>query len=88
MEDLDVNTSMWRIFMTDTLRAAVHLGNDYVEKLFSTNNQSKRTLKQFYNVTEKLVKDQDGIQGISVINWHTDKAVQLSNAHCIALIMS
>ena len=27
MEDLDVKTSIWIIFITDTLRAAVHLGN-------------------------------------------------------------
>ena len=38
MEDLDVNTSIWRIFMTATLRAAVHLGNDYVVNLHSTKN--------------------------------------------------
>ena len=31
MEDLDVNTSIWGIFMTATLQAAVHLGNDHVE---------------------------------------------------------
>ena len=30
-EDLDVNTSIWRIFVSATLQAAVHLGNDYVE---------------------------------------------------------
>ena len=47
MEDLDVNTSIWGIFMTATLRAAVHLGIDNVENLHSTQNQSKRTLKQF-----------------------------------------
>ena len=36
MEDLDVNTSIWRVFMTATLQAADHLGNDYVENLHST----------------------------------------------------
>ena len=54
MEDLDVNTSIWRIFMTATLRAAVHLGNDYVVNLHSTKNQSKRTLKLLFNATSLL----------------------------------
>ena len=29
MEDLDVNSSIWNMFMSVTLQAAVHLGNDY-----------------------------------------------------------
>ena len=71
MEDLDVNTSIWRIFVTATLQAAVHLGNDYVENSYSFYQkfQSKRTLKQLFHVTGKLIKDQKEVQGISVINW-------------------
>ena len=74
--------------MKATLQAAVRLGNDYVDNLLSTKNQSKRKLKQLFNVTRKSIKDQKAIQGISVINWHqptwqrtallTDKAVQIS----------
>ena len=45
MEDLDVNTSIWRIFMTATLHAAVHVGDAYVESLHPAKNLSKRTLK-------------------------------------------
>ena len=29
MEDLNVNLAIWRMFMNTTLRAAVHLGEDY-----------------------------------------------------------
>ena len=69
MEDLDVNTSIWGIFMTATLQAAVHLGAiDYVENLHPTKNHPKRTLKQLFNVTRKLIKDKKEIQGIFVIN--------------------
>ena len=31
MEDVDVKTIVWRMFMSVTLRAAIHLGNDYAE---------------------------------------------------------
>ena len=58
MEDLDVNISIWRICMTATLQAAVHLGIDYAENLHSAKNQPKRTVQQLFNVTSRLVKDQ------------------------------
>ena len=29
MDDLDVNTAIWGIFMNVTLQAAVHLGQDF-----------------------------------------------------------
>ena len=80
IENLDVNAIKWRMFMSVTLQAAVHLGKD-------DENQPKRTLKQLFNITEKLIRDQKEITGIPVINWQqllwqrttllTDKAVQL-----------
>ena len=51
--------------MSVTLQAAVHPGNDYAENLHSIINQPKRTLKQLVNVTEKLIRDQKEISGIS-----------------------
>ena len=36
MKDIDVNMSIWGIFMTATFQAAVHLGNNNVENLHST----------------------------------------------------
>ena len=39
MEDFDVNTLIWRMFMIVTLQAAVHLGNDCLVDLHSTKNQ-------------------------------------------------
>ena len=89
-EGLDVNTLIWRMFMTVTLQAAVRLGNDYLENLHSTKNQPQRRVKQLFDATIKLVRDQKEIQGISVINWQdnswkmmtflTDRAVRLSTA--------
>ena len=55
--------------MSVTLQAAVHLGKDYSEKLHSIKNQPKRTLKQLFNETEKLIRDQTEISGIPVIKW-------------------
>ena len=52
-----------------TQQAAVHHGNDYLENVHSTKNLPQRTVKQMFDVTRKLGKDQKGIQVISVINW-------------------
>ena len=38
LKDLDVNTAIWCIFMSVSLQAAVHLGQDYKENLRSTKN--------------------------------------------------
>ena len=71
-----------------TQQAAVHLGNDYLDNLQST--QSQRTMKQLFDVTRKLVSEQTEIQGMSLIDWQeksskrttllNDRAVQLSTA--------
>ena len=57
MEDLDVKTLIWRIFVSVTQQAAVHLGNDYLDNLHSTKNQPQRTAKQLFGVRRKLVKE-------------------------------
>ena len=76
--------------MSATLDAAVRLGKDYLENLRSTKNQAQRTIKQLFDVSQKLITDQTEIQGVSNIGWYThswqrttllsDKAVQLLTA--------
>ena len=43
--------------MLVTQQAAVHLGNDYLDTL-----HSRRTMKQLFDVTRKLVSEQTEIQ--------------------------
>ena len=78
--------------MIVTQQAAVHLGNDYLQNLCSTNNQPQ---KKLFDATRKLVRDQKEIQDISVIHWQenswkrttllTDRAVRLSTAKAYVL---
>ena len=58
LNDINVNTAFWNIFMSLALEAAVHLGNLYTEKLRSTKNQPLKSLKQLLQVTEKWIMDQ------------------------------
>ena len=90
IDHLDVNTLIWRMFMIVTQQAAVHLGNDFLENLHSTTNLPQRTVKQLFDVTSKLVREQTEIQGTSLVDWQedswkrttllTDRTVRLSTA--------
>ena len=91
MKDLDVNTAICGIFMSVTLQAAVHLGEDYTENLRCSKNQPKKSLRQFFfQVTERLTTDQTEITGLTTIDWQqpmwretnlpTDRAVQFATA--------
>ena len=76
--------------MSVTLQTAVHLGKDYTESLRSTRNEPKKALRQLFQVTQKLVTDQNEITGITTIDWRplmwrettllTDRAVQFATA--------
>ena len=57
-----MDQSLWQ-----TLCSFVFL--EYLENLYTTKNQSQRTLKQLFDVTKTLVRDQKEIQGISMIDW-------------------
>ena len=66
---LDLDAATWGIFMSVTLQAAGHLGTDYTENLRFTKNQSKKSLRQLFQVTRKLITDRTGITGITTTDW-------------------
>ena len=70
LKDLDVNTAIWCFFTSVTLQAAVHLGQDYSQNLRSIQNQPSKCVEQFFRTTEKLIKDQVEITGLSTIDWN------------------
>ena len=70
LKDVDVNTVIWCIFMSVTLQAAVHLGQDYSQNLRSTKNQPLKSVEQLFQTTEKLIKDQVEITSLSTIDWN------------------
>ena len=90
VENLDVNTAVWWKFLSAAQKAAVHLGTDFTENLRSTRNQPKKSLRQLFQLTQKLITDQTEITGITTIDWQqpmwrettllTDRAVQFATA--------
>ena len=50
MEDLDVNAANWGMFLSTTLQAAVHLGQDYEVNLQFVKNHLWNSVEQLINV--------------------------------------
>ena len=69
LNDLDVITAPWGIFMNVTLQAAVHLGPVFIENLLFTKNQLLKSVTQLFQVTEKLIEDQTAISGLNTIDY-------------------
>ena len=90
LNDLDVNTALWCIFMSVTPQAAVNLGQDYTENLRSTKNQPLKSVRQLFQTTARLITDQAQITGLTTIDWKQplwkettlscDRAVQIANS--------
>ena len=68
MEDLNVNAAIGRMFMNTTLQAAVHLGQDYDQNLRFVKNHFWSSLKKLFKETEKLIKNQTEIIGVSRVD--------------------
>ena len=65
MDSLDVNMATWRVFLNTTLRAAVHLGQDYEASLRYVKNHLWNSVGQLFNETGKLISEQTEITGVN-----------------------
>ena len=81
LKDLDVNTAMWCKLMSVTLKAAVHLGQDYSQNIRSIMNQPSKSVDQLFRTTEKLIKDHTEIAGLSTIDWN--QPTWKNHLHCV-----
>ena len=68
------------MFMSSTLEASVFMGKNYSENSHSIKNTGNSlTLKQMFDMSEKLILEQsDEIFGVTPINWEDSSWKQLS----------
>ena len=66
--------------MSVTLQAAVLLGKVYTENLRSTKNQLVKSLRQIFQVTERLITDQTEITGLTTADWQIAKTFGFSDS--------
>ena len=72
-QDIDKRSMIWVMFMSSTLEASVFMGKNYSDNLHSVRNTGKDlTLKQMFDISEKLIVEQsNGIFGVSQNSWES-----------------
>ena len=80
MQDIDKRSLICGMLMSSTLEASVFMGKNYSDNLHSVKNTGKNlTLKQMFDVSEKLIVEQsDEIFGESQIRWENSPWKQFS----------
>ena len=64
--DSDKHLVIWRMFMSSTLQASVFMVKNYSDNLHSIKNTEDLTMKQMFDISEKLITEQsDEIFGMS-----------------------
>ena len=69
-QDSDKHYLTWRMFVSSTLEASVFMVKNYSDNLHSIKNTEDFTMKQMFDMSQKLITEQsDEIYGINTINW-------------------
>ena len=64
--------------MTVTMESAVFMGKNYLNKCQSIANTTDLTLKQMFDISARLVSEQDEISGLETIGWQNHSWKYLS----------
>ena len=60
---------IWRMFMAATMNAATFMGRNFVDIQNSIMNYEDLSLKHMFDITLKLVSEQDEINNLDKIQW-------------------
>ena len=69
---------IWRMFMAATINAATFMGQNFSTIQNFIMNSRDLTLKQMFDITAKLVGEQEEIHGLDNIHWGKNSWRQLS----------
>ena len=64
--------------MTVTLESAVFMGKNYLDNCHFITNTRDLTLKQMFDISERLVSEQDEMYGVKTINLESSSWKYLS----------
>ena len=68
-QDSNKHSLIWEMFVSSTLQASVFMGKNYSDNLHSIKNTEDLTMKQMFDISEKLITGQsDEIYGVNTIN--------------------
>ena len=64
--------------MSVTMESTVFMGKDYLNNCHSIKNKKDLTMKQMFDISAKLVSEQDEISGLETIGWENHSWKYLS----------
>ena len=68
-EDGEKHSMIWGMFMSVTMESAVFMGKNYLNNRHSITNTKDLTLKQMFDISARLVSEQNEIFGLETIGW-------------------
>ena len=78
IENGEKHSMTWGMFMSVTLESAVFMGKYYLNNCQSIANTKDLTLKQMFDISTRLVSEQDEISGLETIGWENHSWKYLS----------
>ena len=72
------HSMIWGKFMTVTMESAVFMGKNYLNICHSIVNTTDLTLKQMFDISTRLVSEQDEISGLETVGWENHSWKNLS----------
>ena len=63
------NSVIWGMFISVTLESALFMGKNHSDNQHSIKNTKDLTMKQMFDISAKLVSEQDEIYGVKTIDW-------------------
>ena len=67
--DGEEHSMIWGMFMAVTMESAVFMGKNYQNNCHSIANTTDLTFKQMFDISTKLVSEQDEISGLETFGW-------------------
>ena len=77
-KDSERHPVIWGMFMSSTFRASVFMEKNYSDNWHSIKNTEDLTMKQMFDISAKLVSEQDEIYGVKTIDWENSSWKYLS----------
>ena len=63
------HSMIWGMFMAVTMESVVFIGKSYQNNCHSIVNTTDLILKQMFDISTKLVSEQDEISGMEAMSW-------------------
>ena len=68
-ESSEEHSIIWGMFMAATMNAATFMGKNFQDNQNSIKNSTDLTLKKMFDISEKLVSEQEEINNVDKIYW-------------------